>query len=123
MAKNDAETFEADFYLMASTLRPLIADLVDVLGGECADDRQADMFRPATGPALVANDNGDHLVDPLLTDARRVVLEYRRPSISVIQRHLRIGYNRAASLLESLEQFGLVTAMRPDGTREVVYPL
>ena len=81
------------------------------------------MFRPATGPALAAAEGGDHLVDPLLTDARRVVLEYRRPSISVIQRHLRIGYNRAASLLESLEQFGLVTAMRPDGTREVVYPL
>ena len=123
VAKNDAETFEADFYLMASTLRPLIADLVDVLGGECVDDRQADMFRPATGPALVAGEDGDHPVDPLLPEARRIVIQHHRASISLIQRHLRIGYNRAASLLESLEQFGLVTAMRPDGTREVVYPL
>ena len=122
VAKNDADTFEADFYLMASTIRPLIADLVDVLGGECVDDRQGDMFRTATGPALVSGDDEPN-VDPLLAQARHVIVQHGRASISLVQRHLRIGYNRAASLLESLEQFGVVTAMRPDGSRELVFPI
>jgi len=123
VAKKDAETFEADFYLMANALRPLIADLVDALGGECVDDRQGDMFRPATGPTLVGSDGDEPIVDPLLPKARRVVIQHRRASISLVRRHLRIGYHRAASLLESLEKFGVTTDMRPDGSREVVFPI
>ncbi|QPR98165.1 hypothetical protein I6G72_19040 [Achromobacter xylosoxidans] len=105
---------------MATTLRGLVADLVDALGGEYVDDRQADMFRTSTGPALRADDTDDDGDDPLLAEARRVVVENRRASISLVQRHLRIGYNRAASLLEALELRGVVTAMRPDGGRELL---
>lgn len=119
-AKTEAEEFEADFFLMATTLRGLVADLVDALGGEYVDDRQADMFRTSTGPALRADDTDDDGDDPLLAEARRVVVENRRASISLVQRHLRIGYNRAASLLEALEERGVVTAMRPDGGRELL---
>ena len=53
-------------------------------------------------------------------ETKRVVLEQGRPSISLIQRHLRIGYNRAARLIEQMEADGLVSAMRADGTREVL---
>lgn len=58
--------------------------------------------------------------DPLYPDAKRFVLEQRRPSISLVQRHLRIGYNRAARLIEQMEADGLVSAMKADGTREVL---
>jgi S-DNA-T family DNA segregation ATPase FtsK/SpoIIIE len=49
-----------------------------------------------------------------------VVLKHRRASISFVQRHLRIGYNRAARLLESMEQAGLVSAMQSNGNREIL---
>jgi S-DNA-T family DNA segregation ATPase FtsK/SpoIIIE len=51
-----------------------------------------------------------------------VVLESRRASISLIQRKLRIGYNRAARLIEQMEQAGLVSAMQSNGNREVLAP-
>jgi S-DNA-T family DNA segregation ATPase FtsK/SpoIIIE len=51
-----------------------------------------------------------------------VVLKTRRPSISLVQRHLRIGYNRAARLIEQMERAGLVTPMGANGNREVVVP-
>jgi S-DNA-T family DNA segregation ATPase FtsK/SpoIIIE len=50
------------------------------------------------------------------------VLQHRRASISLVQRHLRIGYNRAARLLEQMEQAGLVSAMGHAGNREIIVP-
>ncbi|WP_308022297.1 DNA translocase FtsK [Achromobacter insolitus] len=58
-------------------------------------------------------------IDPLYTDGVMVVRKHRRASISLIQRHLRVGYNRAAHLLESMERAGLVTAMQSNGSREL----
>jgi S-DNA-T family DNA segregation ATPase FtsK/SpoIIIE len=46
----------------------------------------------------------------------------RRASISLGQRHLRIGYNRAARLIEQMEQAGLVSSMQSNGNREVLVP-
>lgn len=60
--------------------------------------------------------------DPLYDEAVAVVLESRRASISLIQRKLRIGYNRAARLIEQMEQAGLVSAMQSNGNREVLAP-
>ena len=54
--------------------------------------------------------------------AVEVVLKTRRPSISLVQRHLRIGYNRAARLIEAMEKAGLVTPMNGAGGREVIAP-
>jgi len=54
--------------------------------------------------------------------AVQVVLQTRRPSISLVQRHLRIGYNRAARLIEQMERSGLVSAMQTNGNREVLVP-
>ena len=54
---------------------------------------------------------------------RRVVLKTRRPSISLVQRHLRIGYNRAARLIEQMERAGLVSPMQSGGfNRDVLRP-
>jgi S-DNA-T family DNA segregation ATPase FtsK/SpoIIIE len=60
--------------------------------------------------------------DPLYDQAVEVILKNRRASISSVQRNLRIGYNRAARLLEQMEQAGLVSAMQSNGNREILVP-
>ncbi len=65
---------------------------------------------------------GSGEADPLYDEAVAVVLKSRRASISLVQRHLRIGYNRAARLIEEMERAGLVSAMQTNGNREVLVP-
>ncbi|MBZ0249224.1 MAG: DNA translocase FtsK, partial [Burkholderiales bacterium] len=60
--------------------------------------------------------------DPLYDQAVQVVLQNRRASISLVQRHLRIGYNRAARLIEDMERAGLVSPMASNGNREILSP-
>jgi S-DNA-T family DNA segregation ATPase FtsK/SpoIIIE len=64
----------------------------------------------------------DGEADPLYDQAVAVVLKTRRPSISLVQRHLRIGYNRSARLIEQMERSGLVSPMQANGNREVLAP-
>jgi S-DNA-T family DNA segregation ATPase FtsK/SpoIIIE len=61
-------------------------------------------------------------VDPLYDEAVGIVLKTRRASISAVQRQLRIGYNRAARLIEDMERAGLVSSMQSNGNREVLAP-
>ena len=60
--------------------------------------------------------------DPLYDQAVAIVLKTRRASISLVQRHLRIGYNRAARLIEQMEQAGMVSPMQSNGNRDVLVP-
>ena len=60
--------------------------------------------------------------DPMYDQAVAIVLQHRRASISLVQRHLRIGYNRAARLLEQMEKSGLVSAMATNGNRDIMVP-
>jgi S-DNA-T family DNA segregation ATPase FtsK/SpoIIIE len=60
--------------------------------------------------------------DPLYDQAVQIVLQNRRASISLVQRHLRIGYNRAARLIEDMERAGLVSSMATNGNREILVP-
>ncbi len=66
---------------------------------------------------------GDAESDPLYDQAVEVVLKTRRASISLVQRHLRIGYNRAARLIEQMERAGMVSAMQSNGNREILVPV
>jgi S-DNA-T family DNA segregation ATPase FtsK/SpoIIIE len=60
--------------------------------------------------------------DPMYDQAVEVVLKNRKASISLVQRHLKIGYNRAARLVEEMEKAGLVSAMSGAGQREILVP-
>lgn len=63
---------------------------------------------------------GDAESDPMYDQAVALVLKSRRASISLVQRQLRIGYNRAARLIEQMEKAGLVSTMQSNGNREVL---
>jgi S-DNA-T family DNA segregation ATPase FtsK/SpoIIIE len=65
---------------------------------------------------------GDPEADPMYDQAVAVVLQQRRASISLVQRHLRIGYNRAARLLEQMEKAGIVSGMATNGNRDILVP-
>lgn len=65
---------------------------------------------------------GDAEKDPMYDQAVEVVLKNRKASISLVQRHLKIGYNRAARLVEDMEKAGLVSAMSGSGQREILVP-
>ncbi|WP_374690628.1 DNA translocase FtsK 4TM domain-containing protein [Accumulibacter sp.] len=86
------------------------AVLVGSAGDEDADAGSADSGGPDT----------DGEADPVYDQAVEVVLKNRRASISLVQRHLRIGYNRSARLIEAMEKAGLVSAMDARGGREVL---
>ena len=60
--------------------------------------------------------------DALYDEAVRIVVTERKPSISYVQRRLKIGYNRAARLLESMENAGVVGPLQPNGAREILAP-
>ncbi|TEV19338.1 DNA translocase FtsK, partial [Burkholderia cepacia] len=74
------------------------------------------------GSAGAGTGEGGGESDPLYDQAVEIVIKNRRASISLVQRHLRIGYNRAARLLEQMEQSGLVSAMSSSGNREILVP-
>jgi len=85
--------------------------MADILSAPAGDNADA-----------AGEDGGDVEADPMYDQAVQVVLKTRRPSISLVQRHLRIGYNRAARMIEAMERAGLVSAMNGAGGREVLVP-
>ena len=76
----------------------------------------------ADGDSGMVVEGGDAESDPMYDQAVALVLKTRRPSISLVQRHLRIGYNRAARLIEQMENAGLVSPMQTNGNRDVLVP-
>jgi S-DNA-T family DNA segregation ATPase FtsK/SpoIIIE len=75
---------------------------------------------PGLSPELAGGDTEGN--DPLFDEAVRIVTETRRASISGVQRRLKIGYNRAARLIEEMERIGIVTPPESNGNREVLAP-
>ena len=67
---------------------------------------------------MAAGESGDELYD----QAIGIVVESRKASISYVQRRLKIGYNRAARLVEQMEQDGIVGQLQANGSREVLSP-
>jgi DNA segregation ATPase FtsK/SpoIIIE, S-DNA-T family len=74
------------------------------------------------GDVLAGEGTAGGEADALYDQAVAVVLQHRRASISLVQRHLRIGYNRAARLLEQMEKSGLVSTMSSNGNRDIMIP-
>jgi len=75
-----------------------------------------------TGIDQAPADAADAEQDPLYDQAVQVVMETRKASISGVQRRLKIGYNRAARMVESMEAAGLVGPLQPNGSREILVP-
>jgi S-DNA-T family DNA segregation ATPase FtsK/SpoIIIE len=71
---------------------------------------------------FVAGGSDDAEQDPLYDEAVKIVTTERKPSISYVQRRLKIGYNRAARMLEAMETAGLVGSLQTNGAREVLVP-
>ena len=78
----------------------------------------AEVLPGVAGDRTGASDDGE--VDPLYDEAVVFVTESRRPSISAVQRKLRVGYNRAARMIETMEKTGVVSEMNSNGSREVL---
>ena len=78
---------------------------------------------PTPGLAGIDNMPADAESDPLYDQAVRVVMDTRKASISGVQRRLKIGYNRAARMVESMEAAGLVGPLQSNGTREILVPI
>lgn len=82
------------------------------------------LHEPVTGiPGLDdANGDADNEMDPLYDQAVAIVTETRKASISYVQRRLKIGYNRAARMIEEMESSGVVSSVQSNGSREVLAP-
>ena len=100
-----------------------VHEVVDYLKEQGEPDYLEGLLESPEELALAAGgtDEGSES-DPLYDQAVEIVLRTRRPSISLVQRHLRIGYNRAARLIEQMEHSGLVSPMQANGNREVIAP-
>jgi S-DNA-T family DNA segregation ATPase FtsK/SpoIIIE len=114
MRVHGAFVADAEVHRVVEHLKSLGApDYVEGILDAAADEEEA---------ALGGEEAGGGEDDPLYDQAVEIVLKTRRPSISLVQRHLRIGYNRAARLIEQMERSGLVSAMGGNGNREVLVP-
>ncbi len=88
-----------------------------LLEGGVLDGEDGGEFGGGGGPGSTGDES-----DALYDQAVAVVLQNKRASISLVQRHLRIGYNRAARLLEQMEKSGLVSGLSPSGNRDILVP-
>ncbi|MBU0917844.1 MAG: recombination-associated protein RdgC [Gammaproteobacteria bacterium] len=123
-----SEAFEADCAIFTGEMLQLIPDLLDALGGEAAP-----LAPPQTGMAAEKTDGesttdaqapwDQHLEadgpDPLYPDACEIIVANQKASISLVQRHLHIGYNRAARILEQMEKAGLISPTDAKGNRQI----
>jgi S-DNA-T family DNA segregation ATPase FtsK/SpoIIIE len=101
-----------------------VHNVVEYLKNLARPDYLEEVLEPAAGGAAGENGAGELSgeKDPLYDQAYDIVVRTRRPSISLVQRHLRIGYNRAARLIEDMERAGVVSPMQANGNREVLVP-
>jgi S-DNA-T family DNA segregation ATPase FtsK/SpoIIIE len=107
---SDEEVHRVVSYLKTQGEPNYIEGLLE--GGTVEGDR--------SGPDLFGDTAAEK--DPMYDQAVEVVLKNRKASISLVQRHLKIGYNRAARLVEDMEKAGMVSAMSSNGQREILVP-
>ena len=94
-----------------------------ILDGGSAEDIDTGSAVGFGGLAQTLSEAGvEGEADPMYDQAVAIVLKNKRASISLVQRHLRIGYNRAARLLEQMEKSGIVSNMATNGNRDILVP-
>lgn len=132
-ADDELAKFDADITLAAEEIELALEALVDVMGGLVVTKRD-DLVEQAQkaiekmaeyGSATFTGVDGEAFgigndLDPIYHDAKRVVLTEGRASTTALQRCLKIGYSRAARLIEQMEADGIVSEMKADGSREVL---
>lgn len=112
-AEDMAQAFDADVALMVGELVVTMNYLINELGG--LTEPEKDLLTTPNNPAQPEDSDDD-----LYLEAAAIVIKNQRASISFVQRHLRIGYNRAARLIEDMEKAGIVSAMDGSGSRKVL---
>ena len=103
----------------------LLSDPAEDCSSSCLSlsDPDEEVVSSISVPGFETNDNsGGGESDPLYDEAVAFVLDSQKASISSVQRKLRIGYNRAARLIEQMEESGVVSPMSSNGTREILVP-
>lgn len=102
-----------------------VHNVAEHLKGSSEPDYVEDVLKENTSTVLPGekptNGSGDE-TDALYDEAVMIVTETRKASISYVQRRLKIGYNRAARMIEDMESAGVVSAMQSNGSREVLAP-
>jgi len=106
---DDHEVHNVVAYLKQQSEPDYIEDIIS--------DHQASVVLPGESNGSAAQD-----IDALYDEAVMIVTETRKASISYVQRRLKIGYNRAARMIEEMESAGVVSAMQSNGSREVLAP-
>lgn len=99
--------------------------VVNHLKQQSEPDYVEEVLKENTGSIILPGESspaGDEEMDALYDEAVRIVTETRKASISYVQRRLKIGYNRAARMIEEMESSGVVSAMQSNGAREVLAP-
>lgn len=112
-AKDMAAVFDSEVALMVGELVGAYNFLINELGGLAK--AEPDLLTAANNPAQPEDSE-----DELYIEAAAIVIKNQRASISLVQRHLRIGYNRAARLIEDMERNHIVSAMDGRGSRNVL---
>lgn len=99
-----------------------IEKVVDFLKGQRAVEYDMNFIKDKNSTDSLSGKNSDEVgeLDELYEDAKQVVLNDKKTSISYIQRKLRIGYNRAATIIEQLEQTGILSEVNAKGNREIL---
>ena len=111
-----ARKLDADFFLASSEIVQLLLELL--IG--CGDDSFSEVKSERLKQDLVDNLHTDAVDDPLYSEAVVFVVENNKPSVSAVQRKLRVGYNRSARLIEEMEKAGIISAPGANGAREVL---
>ena len=96
-----------------------IDKVVEYLKDQRAPDYD-ESYLLATGGTSSGGNDSDIAVDPLFEDAKNIVLNDQKTSISYLQRKLQIGYNRSANIVEQLEAKGILSAPNTKGNREIL---
>lgn len=112
-ATNIEEFFDADMLLASGEISCVLDFLIYEFGG--LEEQEPDLL---TGSENRANESDSD--DPMYAEAVGIVVGNQKASISLVQRHLRIGYNRAARLIEDMEKAGIVSQMDNSGVRRVL---